>query len=98
MLGNKGSELVRFDGRAWVGPRHKSERFEEMLARLEEIVRALEADEIDLERSIQAFDEGVKIARACHERLDEAERKVEILRRLPDGTVVSEPFDPSGEG
>jgi exodeoxyribonuclease VII small subunit len=69
-----------------------------MLARLEEIVRSLEFDEIDLERSIEAFDEGVKIARTCHARLDEAERKVEVLRRLPDGTTVSEPFDPTGEG
>ena len=78
--------------------RQRPERFEDMLARLEEIVRALESDEIDLERSIQSFDEGVKLSRACHSRLDEAERKVEVLRRRPDGNVVVEPLDPADEG
>jgi exodeoxyribonuclease VII small subunit len=77
--------------------KQRQERFEDMLGRLEEIVRALESDEVDLERAIEAFDEGVKIARACHAKLDEAERKVEILRRLPDGSAVSEPFEPTGE-
>lgn len=77
--------------------RQKAERFEEMMGRLEEIVRTLESDEVDLERSIEAFDEGVKIARACHAKLDEAERRVEVLRRLPDGGSVAEPFVPAGD-
>jgi len=67
--------------------------FEDLLARLETIVRSLESEELDLERSIAAFEEGVEIARQCHRRLDEAERRVEVLRRDPSGGVISEPLD-----
>lgn len=67
--------------------------FEDLLARLETIVRSLESEELDLERSIAAFEEGVEIARQCHRRLDEAERRVEVLRRDPSGGVTSEPLD-----
>lgn len=72
-------------------------RFEELLDRLESLVRSLESEELDLERSIQAFEEGVALARQCHERLDEAERRVEVLRRGPGGSVVREAFE-GGEG
>lgn len=77
-----------------VGEDVASERFEDLLAQLEGLVKALESENLDLERSIQAFEEGVKIARECHRRLDEAERRVEVLRRLPSGEVESEPFEP----
>jgi exodeoxyribonuclease VII small subunit len=73
-------------------------RFEDLLARLESIVKDLESEELDLERSIEAFEEGVKLARECHRRLDGAERKVELLRRLPTGEIVGEPFETAGEG
>lgn len=73
-------------------------RFEDILQRLETIVKSLESEELDLERSIQAFEEGVALARACHRRLDDAERRVEALRRSSDGSVVSEPFDGEGAG
>lgn len=72
-------------------------RFEELLDRLETLVKTLEDEELDLERSIQAFEEGVALARECHQRLDEAERRVEVLRRRPDGTVGSDPFVPGVE-
>jgi exodeoxyribonuclease VII small subunit len=74
-----------------------SERFEDLLARLEQLVKALECEELDLEQSLQAYEEGVRIARACHQKLDEAERRVEVLRRLPNGEVVSEPYRPVKE-
>ena len=72
-------------------------RFEELLARLETIVKDLESEGLDLERSLEAFEEGTAIARECHQRLDEAERRVELLRRSPAGDVVSEPFEPGEE-
>jgi exodeoxyribonuclease VII small subunit len=68
-------------------------RFEEILDRLETIVNSLESQELDLEQSVQAFEEGVALARECHRRLDDAERRVEVLRRAPDGSVIAEPFD-----
>jgi exodeoxyribonuclease VII small subunit len=72
-------------------------RFEELLDRLEDLVKTLEGEELDLERSIRAFEEGVALARECHQRLDEAERRVEVLRRRPDGTLASEPLAAGGE-
>ncbi|MHB8763794.1 MAG: exodeoxyribonuclease VII small subunit [Deferrisomatales bacterium] len=71
--------------------------FEQLLARLEALVRSLEADDLDLESSIDAFEEGVRIARDCHARLDQAERRVEALRRLPDGGIAAEPFEAEEE-
>jgi exodeoxyribonuclease VII small subunit len=63
------------------------------LERLESIVNSLESQELDLEHSIEVFEEGVTLARECHRRLDDAERRVEVLRRGPDGAVIGEPFE-----
>ena len=71
--------------------------FEEALARLESIVRELEEDDLPLERSLAVFEEGVRLSRLLHERLDEAERKVEILLKNADGEKVPVPFAEGGE-
>lgn len=57
----------------------KKEKFEEAFSKLEEIVRKLESGNMSLEESLKAFEEGVRLSRVCSERLDEAERRVEIL-------------------
>jgi len=67
------------------------EKFEVMLAKLEEIVRRMEAGEMTLEESLAAFEEGIKLSRNCSKTLDEAQRKVEIL--LQDGEkLAAAPF------
>jgi exodeoxyribonuclease VII small subunit len=53
--------------------------FEESARRLSAIVEELEGGELPLERSLELFEEGVKLARAAKERLDKAERRVEEL-------------------
>ena len=53
--------------------------FEESLARLEEIVRTLEKGEAPLEDSLKLFEEGTRLARACQQTLDQAEKKVTML-------------------
>lgn len=53
--------------------------FEESVRRLASIVEQLEAGELPLERSLELFEEGVRLARAAQERLDRAERRVEEL-------------------
>jgi exodeoxyribonuclease VII small subunit len=73
-------------------------RFEDLLGRLEGLVRALESEELDLEASLAAYEDGVRLARECHARLDDADRRVEVLRRSPSGEVMSEPLDPGTEG
>ncbi len=71
--------------------------FEEALARLEAIVRELEEDELPLERSLTVFEEGVRLSRLLHERLNEAERKVEVLMKNEDGEKVPVPFSGGAE-
>jgi exodeoxyribonuclease VII small subunit len=70
----------------------KTESFEKQLSRLEEIVRGLEGGELPLEDSLRVFEEGVKLARGCHERLGEAERRVELLLQDGIGGTRTEPF------
>jgi len=66
--------------------------FEGALKRLEEIVTHLERNELDLEQSLQRFEEGVKLIRFCATRLDEAERRIEILLADQGGRLHAEPF------
>lgn len=70
--------------------------FEEALARLEEVVRALEAGDRSLEESLALFQEGIALARLCQARLDEAEARIEKLLEIRDGAAVTEPFEPPG--
>ena len=56
---------------------------EEALARLEEIVRALESGQSKLEDSLALYEEGIRLSRACNERLDGAEQKIKMLNIDP---------------
>jgi len=71
------------------------ERFEDALSKLEKIVSKLEKGDIPLEESLKLFQEGIRLSRFCNQKLDEAEKKVEILLRDRDGTLTAQPFDPS---
>jgi exodeoxyribonuclease VII small subunit len=57
----------------------QEERYEEIVQRLAKVVEKLEGGGLSLEESIAAFEEGIKLARAGAARLEEAERKVEVL-------------------
>jgi len=70
----------------------KVKDFESALKTLEDIVGKLETGDLTLERSLELFEEGIKISRFCSSRLEEAERKVEILTRAADGTLSGQPF------
>jgi exodeoxyribonuclease VII small subunit len=67
-------------------------KFEEALARLEEIVKKMEDGDLTLEESLDAFEEGIKLSRFCTKKLDEAERRVEILLKDEDEKVEIKPF------
>jgi exodeoxyribonuclease VII small subunit len=56
-------------------------RFETALERLEERVRQLEAGDLSLEAALALYEEGVELARTCHEQLEAAEQRVMALRR-----------------
>ena len=71
------------------------ERFEDALGKLEKIVSKLEEGDIPLEESLKLFEEGIRLSRFCNQKLDEAEKKVEILSKGRDGMLKARPFDPS---
>jgi exodeoxyribonuclease VII small subunit len=66
--------------------------FEGSLKRLEEIVAQLEGNKLDLEQSLEIFEEGVKLVRFCANRLDEAGRRIEILLADKEGRLQAESF------
>jgi exodeoxyribonuclease VII small subunit len=70
----------------------KKEKFEEALQKLEAIVAKMEEGDLPLEEALKAFEEGVKLAKFCTSKLDEAERKVENLIRDQSGKVQTTPF------
>jgi exodeoxyribonuclease VII small subunit len=68
-------------------------KFEDALARLEQIVDTLEAGNLPLEDSLKAFEEGVGLARRCARYLEEAEKRIELLTKDETGLLRTEPFE-----
>ena len=60
---------------------------------LEKIVRQLESGDMPLDESLKLFEDGVSIARKCRERLAQAERRIEVLMKDPDGELRLEDLD-----
>ncbi len=73
--------------------RTKGPAFEEALARLERIVKNLEEGDLPLEESLRLFEEGVSLTRLCAAKLDEAQRKIDLLTRGEQGDLKLVPFD-----
>lgn len=57
------------------------EKFEELLARLEQIVSDMEGEELPLEKLLASYEEGMRLVKVCGDRLTDAEQKVEILSK-----------------
>jgi exodeoxyribonuclease VII small subunit len=71
--------------------------FEQALERLEALVAQLEQGDLELEEALAAFERGVALARRCSGRLEQAERRVEMLVR-EGGRLVARPLEePEGE-
>lgn len=66
--------------------------YEQALARLEQIIRAMENDKIPLEESLSLYEEGVRIVRRLSAELDDAERKIKILQQNAQGEIVAVDF------
>ena len=67
--------------------------FEEAMGKLETIVGELEEGDLPLERSLELFEQGVRLSRACVQRLDAAERRIEILVKDAGGEDRPRPFE-----
>ncbi len=70
--------------------------FEDALTRLEEIVHILEQGNLPLEESLKVFEEGIRLSRFCMQKLNEAEKKIEILVRDKDQTILRPFLSPEG--
>ncbi len=65
----------------------KKQSFEDSLKDLETIAYKLENDELGLEQSIQEYEKGMQLAKSCHDKLEEAERKIELLQKGGKDTI-----------
>ena len=63
----------------------KPKDFEDALKKLEGIVRELEEGELSLESSLARYEQGVRLARFCNSKLEEAEKRIEMLQTDDDG-------------
>jgi len=68
--------------------------FEQALQRLQAIVQELEQGELGLDKALERYEEGVRLLRRCHDALEKAERKIELLSGVDaEGRPISAPLD-----
>ena len=67
-------------------------KFEKAMARLENIVEELERGDLDIDKSLEIFEEGIKMSRLCSKKLNEAEAKIEKLSKGKKGDLITELF------
>lgn len=65
----------------------ENESFEKNLAELEAIANELERGNLSLEKAIETFERGIKLSKECSEKLDKAEKKINILVQTENGLV-----------
>ena len=69
------------------GP-EQARSFEASLEALEQIVHQLESGDLPLDKSLELFEQGIRLSRECQERLSQAERRIEVLLRDNQGRPV----------
>ena len=67
--------------------------FEDALSQLESIVAQLENGDLPLQESLKLFEEGIKLSRFCNQKLNEAQKKVEVLLKENGGDVEMRTFE-----
>lgn len=77
--------------------KEKELNFEEAMDRLEEIVSELENGDVPLEKAIDLFQQGMKLSQVCGSKLEQVERKIEMIVE-EDGELRKKPFDTSESG
>ena len=71
--------------------------FEQAMEDLEKIVEELEAGDLPLEKAMQKFEEGMELTRFCTRKLDQTEKKINLLLRDKAGKVVEQPLPNDGQ-
>ena len=72
--------------------RPRSNDFEKAFQQLEKIVQRLESEELPLDESLQLFEEGIRLSRFCNQKLEEVEKKIELILSDAKGQPRVEPF------
>ena len=67
--------------------------FEKALQELEKVVDSLESGKLSLDESVSYFQKGISLTRLCSKKLDEAERKINILIQNEEGEITQEPYE-----
>ena len=75
----------------------RSNDFEKAFQELEEIVKRLEGEELPLDESLRLFEQGIGLSRFCHQRLEEVEKKIELILADAKGQPRTEPFEDEEE-
>ncbi len=75
----------------------KTQSFEDALNELEELVGRMESGEMGLEEMVAAFEKGQKLVKSCTDRLNEVERRIEVIKKNADGSATTVELPPMGE-
>jgi exodeoxyribonuclease VII small subunit len=70
----------------------QEKKFEDELKELEDTVARIDSGELSLEESIKAFEQGVALVRSLNQKLDEVEKKIEVLVRDSQGDLRTTPY------
>jgi exodeoxyribonuclease VII small subunit len=73
-------------------PTRRGNEFEKAFKELETIVQRLESEELPLDESLRLFEQGISLSRLCHQRLEEVEKKIELILADAKGQPRTEPF------
>lgn len=71
--------------------------FEDAFVRLETLVQAMEAEQVPLDELIRNYEEGTRLYQICEKQLDEAQGRIEAIRKKKDGSIKFEPLHQSDE-
>ncbi|MCU1348136.1 MAG: Exodeoxyribonuclease small subunit [Acidobacteria bacterium] len=77
--------------------RPRSNEFEKSFQQLEKIVQRLEAEELPLDEALRLFEEGIGLSRFCNQKLEEVEKKIELILADAKGEARTEPFEPDAD-
>lgn len=72
----------------------RTNEFEKSFQQLEKIVQRLEGEELSLDESLELFEQGISLSRFCHQKLEQIEKKIELILADAKGEPVTEPFEP----
>lgn len=71
----------------------RGNEFEKSFQQLEKIVHRLEGEELSLDESLRLFEEGIQLSRFCNQKLEEVEKRIELILSDSKGEPILKPFE-----